>query len=476
MPQIIGREKQLATLARMLKTERPELVAVVGRRRVGKTFLVRNAYTGRLAFDLTGLQTGNTAIQLQAFHIAYNRAFPERAAEATPENWLAAFDRLATALEQGEETEKPVVFLDELPWLATPRSGFLEALGWFWNSWATKRSIVVVICGSAAAWMIRRVINDRGGLHNRVTELMHLEPFTLGETEAFCLARGIRLPRYHLLQLYMVMGGIPMYLDQLRPGRSAVENIQAICFDRDGYLRGEFSRLFASLFANYEKHVAIVRALAKRRIGLTRKALVETLGAKDGGGLTRSLDELIESGFVTVYQGYKKKRRDELYRLTDPYSLFYLTYLESLGRSSAVEFTQLSSLPSFRAWSDYAFETVCLLHVRQIRQALGISGVSTRVSSFYAKKDGERAGAQIDLLIERADDTIHLCEAKFTSTPLAINARLGEEFQKKAAVFAAVSGTTDHLLHTLLTTFPHKGQTTAHAIDRVVTLDALFRS
>ena len=450
------------------------MVAVIGRRRVGKTFLVRQTYAKQIAFDLTGLQTGSMNTQLQAFQLSFARTFPKWEGELAPKNWLEAFDRLARAVEKLESLEKPVVFLDELPWLATARSGFIEALGWFWNSWAVQRRVVVVICGSAASWMINKVINDRGGLHNRVTKMIHLEPFTLRETELFCQARNLRFPQYQLLQLYMIMGGIPMYLDQLRPGLSVTENVQNICFARDGFLRREFDRLFASLFSNYERHVAIVRTLAKKRIGLTRMALVEALNT-NGGSLTRTLNELMESGFLTVYQGYKKKRRDELYRLTDNYSLFYLTYLEKQGKSNAVEFTHLSGLPSWRAWSGYAFENICLTHVKAIKVALGISGLSTKTSSLYVRGGAETAGAQIDLLIERNDATVHLCEAKFTQAPLKLNSKLAKEMETKAAVFTHVSKANDHVLRTLLTIFPPEGDPGRYGIDRVVTMEDLFR-
>ena len=266
-----------------------------------------------------------------------------------------------------------------------------------------------------------------------------------------------------------------MYLDQLESGLSVTENIQAICFARDGYLRGEFSRLLSSLFNNYEKHTAIVRALANKRIGLTRTDLVKAVGEKDGGSFTRTLDELIESGFLSAYRGYQKNQRGELYRLTDHYSLFYLTYLEKLGRSRSTEFTELSSLPSWYSWAGYAFETVCLTHVKQIKHALGISGISTTVSSFYHRGGAGNPGAQIDLLIERRDATIHLCEAKFSKTPLPLTTGLAKDFRKKAGVFRSATGSTDHLLYTLLTTFPPQGDINNSEVDRVVTMDALFR-
>ena len=474
--KLVGRTKSIAILEQAAATERPEMIAVVGRRRVGKTFLVRETYKKRIAFELTGIQNGSLVDQLQNFNLTFARAFPKfEPTTPPPTDWLTAFDQLARALETLPKGRKPVVFLDELPWLGTRKSGFIKGLGYFWNSWASKQNIVVIICGSAASWMIDKVVNDKGGLHNRITQLIRLEPFTLAETELLCKYKKIRLPRYQLLQLYMVMGGVPMYLDQLQPGRSAAENIQAICFEPSGYLYSEFTRLFASLFENDEQHVAVVRALAKKRIGLTRGELVDQAKVPNGGSLTKLLNELDESGFITIYGSYRKRRRDRLYRLTDFYSLFYLTYIERLESQGSATFTQLSSLPAWRAWSGYAFENVCLAHVPQIKQSLGISGISTLTSSFYAAGTKDQAGAQIDLLIERADRTIHLCEAKFADRPLPLTRKLGDELRRKAEVFHERTGTNHYLLPTLLTTYPPRGSAAEFGVERVVVLDDLFK-
>lgn len=475
MIRLVGRKPQVKLLGEALRSRKPEMIALIGRRRVGKTFLVREVYREHIVFELTGLQDGNLSSQLQNFALSFGRAFPDEQLDAPPGNWLSAFDRLAKAIEPRlRQGSKPVVFLDELPWLGTRKSGFLQALGYFWNSWATRHELVVVICGSAASWMINKVINDKGGLHNRITRLIHLEPFTLAETEMLCHANNVRLPRYQITQVYMAMGGIPMYLEQLRPALSATQNIQAICFDRDGYLRREFNRLFASLFDNYEQHVTIVRALARKRVGLTKSALVAATGIADGGGLNRLLDDLAESGFITIYGSYRKKRRDRLYRLTDFYSLFYLTYIEKLGPGNQSQFTQLSSLPAWKSWSGYAFENVCLTHIPQIKKALGISGISTTAASFHAKGNATSAGAQIDLLIERADQTIHLCEAKFTDKPLKVSTALIKSMQQKCSVFAERTDTNAHLLSTLITTYPPKIDWVAKGIDAVVGLEDLF--
>jgi hypothetical protein len=370
---------------------------------------------------------------------------------------------------------KRVVFLDELPWLDTKRSGFITGLGYFWNSWAVNQNIVVVICGSAASWMIKKVVNDKGGLHNRITRRLFLYPFTLAETEEYCQAQHIKLSRFHLLQIYMVMGGIPMYLEQLKKGLSAIQNIQHICFDPNGYLYDEFERLFASLFTNYAQHVAIIRALANKRNGLTRQEIIAATKFTNGGLLTDILNELEQSGFIGIYNGYGKKVKDAVFRLTDFYTLFYLTFIEPLGKHSQVDFTQLSDLPKWKTWSGYAFENICLTHINPIRKALGINGISSSVSSFYAAASGGLNGAQIDLLIDRRDQSINICEIKFSQDMYEVSKQDVENIANKKFVFRHHTATQKHLFTTLITTFGAVNNSNrVNYIDQIVVLDDLF--
>lgn len=472
---LIGRKKYIEELEAAYKSSKPEMLALIGRRRVGKTYLVRQIYGERLDFELTGLQYGDTKRQLQNFLFAMEEYFPEYKLESPPSDWMTAFNELSKAIKKRNKEQKVVIFLDELPWLSTARSGFISALGFFWNSRASKQNIVVIICGSAASWMIKKIINNRGGLHNRITRLLYMYPFSLAETESYCQAKQIKLNRFQLLQLYMTMGGIPMYLDLLKPGLSAVQNIQEICFSETGYLRNEFDRLFASLFDNFEKHVSIVRTLGSKRKGLTRQEIIDQTKLSNGGGLTSVLEELEKSGFITAYGGYKKKRREVLYRLTDFYSHFYLTFLEKTGKSSMVEFTGLSDLPAWKTWSGYAFENICLAHISQIKKALGIRGIASSTATFFAKPKDGLPGAQIDLLIDRSDQTINICEAKFSQGQYELTKKAADNLQVKQDVFRYHTKSKKHLFSTLITTYGvvdnvHK----LNHIDQVVTMEDMF--
>ncbi|MDW8229925.1 MAG: ATP-binding protein, partial [Saprospiraceae bacterium] len=325
--ELIGRKEEKRALEMALASNRAELVAVIGRRRVGKTFLVRSVYGSRIVFEISGLQKGNTKAQLQNFALALRYSGLDDAME-TPRNWMQAFFDLSRLIEQRAYREKVVLFFDEFPWLATRRSDFLQGFSFFWNSWAVKKNVVVVICGSAASWMIHKVINDRGGLHNRVTRLLHLAPFNLREAEQFLHARGIYYPHFQTLELYLALGGIPMYLELLEPGLSPTENIHRLCFEPSGYLRQEFQNLYAALFERCEAHIAVVRALAAKRQGMNREALLRATKLTDGGAFSQVLDELTLSGFIGRFGAYGKKKRDAVYRLIDAYSLFYLNFIE----------------------------------------------------------------------------------------------------------------------------------------------------
>lgn len=473
--KVIGRTAQKQELKEALASNKPEMIALVGRRRVGKTYLVSQIYKDHIDFEITGLQYGNKREQLENFMLRMGKHFPNYELNAIPKSWLKAFDCLTQALESLNKDKKLVIFLDELPWLATRKSGFLTGLSYFWNSWAVKQHITVVVCGSAASWMIKKIINDRGGLHNRVTRLLYLYPFTLAETEAYCQDRNIRLSRYQILQLYMVMGGIPMYLDQIKPGLSAIQNIQKICFAPTGYLRNEFDRLFASLFNDYEKHISIIRALATKRKGLTRLELIKATKLTNSGKFTDILYELETSGFITTYGGYGKKIKESLHRLTDAYSLFYLTFLEPLGKNTHLDFTKMSDLPLWKTWSGYTFENICLIHINQIRNALSIAGITSSVSSFIARPKEGLPGTQIDLLIDRSDQSINVCEIKFSTENYLLTKKDVENIKTKKQVFQYHTKTKKHLFTTIITTMgivenSHKLNT----VDQMVILDDLF--
>ena len=476
MNSLIGRQEEQRILQKALTSSEAEMVAVIGRRRVGKTFLVETVCKEQLAFEITGLQKEPMLKQLRNFQDQLSEYSQSTLPVKLPKDWQEAFQLLRTYLKTKVGNQKKVIFFDELPWLATHKSGFLSAFGYFWNSWAAKQNIVVVICGSAAAWMIQKVVNDKGGLHNRITKRIHLEPFTLAETATYLQSRNIDFNHYQIVQLYMAMGGIPHYLKEVENGRSAIQNIDAICFSKNGLLRDEFLRLYPSLFSNPDKHFAIVRALAKKRQGLTRKELIQASKISDGGGLSKALKELIHSGFISIFPTFGKKQRGKLYRLTDEYSLFYLQFIENKEHQGKEIWQHLSQSPVYRAWSGYTFESICLKHIESIKNALKIGGIYSFASSYYQQGNHTQRGVQIDLLIDRNDQVINLFEIKFYQEPFTITKAYADQLRQKMAAFRTHTKTRKQLFWVLLSTFGlNDNKHSLGLISQTLTIEDLFR-
>lgn len=449
----VGREKEKAILQEALNSREAEMVAVIGRRRVGKTYLIKETFKDKILFEVTGLQAAPLKEQLENFAYSLTKQSKSSLPVATPSSWLRAFMLLIDYLEGFEYEEKKVVFLDELSWLATHKSGFLRALGFFWNSWAVNQHIVIVICGSAASWMIQKVVNHRGGLHNRITKRIFLQTFTLAETKAYLDSSGAQFNTYQIIQLYMALGGVPHYLKEIKAGKSAVQNIDEICFSPNGLLRDEFERLYPSLFENAENHISAIRALASSQQGLTRNQIIQLGRLPEGGSTSRLLQELVQSGFISAYYPFGKKKKDLLYRLTDEYSLFYLQFIENKKQEGAGTWQHLSQTQSYKTWSGYAFENICLKHIPAIKKALGISGVYSLSSSFYKKGTATEPGAQIDLLIDRNDQVINLFEIKFYAKEYQLTKDYAEQLRQKMNIFQETTQTRKQLFLTLITTF-----------------------
>ena len=466
---IIGRQKEISKLQKFYKSRKSEFIALYGRRRVGKTYLIRQIFQQEMTFHLTGLANVGKKAQLAQFHSALVKYFPKNEGNTPTEDWFIAFRQLIASIENENSTKKKVIFLDELPWLDTRRSNFLSGLEHFWNSWASARTdILLIVCGSAASWMIKNLLNNRGGLHNRVTGRIKLEPFNLSETEAFLKDKGIAYNRYQVVLLYMVFGGIPFYLEQIDNGLSAMQNINELCFERNAPFRTEYNNLYASLFNHSERHVAVVEALANKKKGLNRQEIIKLSKLPNGGGLTRILKELEESSFIRKYRSIGKKERESMYQLTDLYSLFYLNFIKSSSADDENFWTNAIESPMFRAWSGYAFEMVCLHHISAIKDALKIGGVQTSVASWHS------SAAQIDLLIDRKDQVINLCEMKFSIHPFAIDKKYAANLRNKIGSFKADTNTKKAIFLTIISTYGLANNQYAGMVQNDLTMDILF--
>jgi uncharacterized protein len=475
----IGREREQATFREIFASNEAELVAVYGRRRVGKTFMIRELLNDALCFELVGQRDGPIESQLDNFSAALTAAAKSPLPLAPPRTWEEAFAQLRTFLERLPATKKKrVVFFDELPWLSSRRSRFLHVFEHFWNSWAVKqRNLVVVVCGSAATWMIKNLIAATGGLHHRVTRKLRLEPFALHETKALLSSRGAALNDYQVLELAMVMGGIPHYLKEVRRGESAAQAIDRICFASEGLLHDEFRLLYASLFDDGERYEQLVRSLASKRSGLTRDELLSATGRSSGGSTTRMLTELEESGFVKAQPQFGNVAKETVYRLVDEYSLFYLQWIERYRGTGAGAWLSRRSSPAFRAWSGLAFEALCLKHVHKLKRAIGIEAVETVETVWRSPRPkGRERGAQVDLVIDRRDQTISLCELKFSEGEYVIDKAYAAELREKREAFQRATQTRKALQLAFVTTYGVKANPYRdELIARTVEMGALFQ-
>lgn len=478
---IIGRKQEISELNDLYNSGKAQLVAVYGRRRVGKTFLVDEALKGRITFRHAGLSPNNeesgkkNLLKDQLKHFYYSLLMHGMKRSKQPASWLDAFFMLENHLSTIDNGSRQVVFLDELPWLDTPRSGFLTAFEAFWNTWGCHRdNLMVIVCGSANSWILDNLINDTGGLYGRTTYEIKLSPFTLKETEDFFRSKEIRMSRYDIAQCNMILGGIPYYLGYFVKNYSLAQNIDRLFFSEKPKLHNEFDRLFASVFRTPEVIKKIIRLLATRHGGFTRKEIISRLEFNDGGDVSDLLEALIASDFIVRYTPFGKTTREDHYRLIDPFCLFYLKYVFGKNVADTNFWSNNQMSQSVVGWRGVAFEDLCIRHISQIKKALGISGVVTSQSNWVVPGNDKETGMQIDLIINRNDNVINMCEMKFYNEDFIVNGeynrkissrmnKIHEEVPKRFAVHS-----------TLITTYGLSYNEYSGAFQQVITLEDLF--
>ncbi len=444
MEVLIGRNSETQELEKRFNSGKPEFVAIYGRRRIGKTYLIKNVFAKRLAFYMTG--TYDAARKEQLTHFARQYSEYTGGYCTVPNDWGEAFELLKSLIKTYKK-KRAVVFLDELPWLDSRKSGFLKELELFWNSWGSDcNNLMLIVCGSSTTWMTSKIIGDRGGLHNRLTKRMYLAPFNIGEVAQYLRSRNIDWSSKQIAECYMVMGGTPYYLSLLDKSKTLNANVDALYFNKHGELRTEYGFLFRSLFNDSTIYSKITEILSKTSDGLTLKEIAEHLETSKGGSLSAVLKNLCDCDFLAEYHAFGKKQRDTIYKLVDFYSLFYLKFVKNGILSN---WTSTPDDPVCKTWFASAFELLCFYHIDYIKRALGISGVATEISSW--RYNGAEGGAQIDLVIDRRDDVINLCEIKFSRLPYVITSQYAEYLEERKELFCTVTKTRKSLRITMIT-------------------------
>ena len=461
---IIGRKAELSLLKEAYQSKKAEFLAVYGRRRVGKTYLIREFFQKQngLFFQVSGIQYAKSSEQLMEFKKEIQRTFYSslKATQIeTPKSWLAAFEMLQEAITLFGQRQKIVLFFDEFPWMAIRKDKLLQALDYYWNRyWSTQKNIKLIICGSAASWIIENILNNKGGLHNRVTRRIPIEPFALKETKTYLNYHGLHYDNYSILQLYMCIGGIPYYLEMLKKGLSAIQNINQLCFQRKGTLMDEFHNLFKALFNQGAMHEDIIKIIAAKQEGASRDEIETALKTK-GGTLTLWLKELEQAGFISTFTPWGRKY-GTYYKMTDEYTLFYLTWIEPLRKSGLpiepkTSYWEVAAhTPRWKYWAGHAFETVCYKHLSSVRKMLNIpEGAVASTWRYIAPKKSKLLGAQIDLVFDRNDNIINICEIKHTSAPFKIDKSYAVVLENKRNVYQAITKTNKQVVISMITTF-----------------------
>ncbi|MBR5638977.1 MAG: AAA family ATPase [Muribaculaceae bacterium] len=471
---LIGREKEKQSLIEAAANEYSQFIAVYGRRRVGKTFLIRETFNYKFAFQFTGAARTSTKKQLARFRQALKeQGLKDVALSIT--NWLSAFAELRRLINQMPNGKK-VIFFDELPWMDAPRSDFLSELESFWNGWASARKdIVFIVCGSSTSWMVKKIIKNKGGLHNRLTHRIALKPFSLRLCEQLVQYLNIEMTRKQVLEAYMIFGGVPYYWTLLKPGASLAQEVDRLIFNEDGELHDEFSMLYSSLFSNPEPFMAVISILAAKKMGMTRKELVKAGKFSNNGRFSEVLHDLEWCGFIRSYSMPGRIVKEDIYQLIDSFTLFYYTFLH--GKHPGHNFwLTMQDKPQYNTWCGLAFERVCLWHVEQIKSTLGIAGILTNEYAWRYTGNKEKGipGTQIDLLIQRSDGITDLCEIKYSSELYAITASYDKELNTKKAVFSRITKTRNAVHIVMVTTFGLARNKYFGTIQNEINIDDLF--
>ena len=470
---LTGRNREIKRLDRVMEETEAQLIIVYGRRRVGKTYLINEYFDYDFDFKFTGSYSQSKQTQLKNFMSELNHYSKDD--YSVPKDWTEAFVMLRDYLETKDMGKKQIVFFDEMPWMDNQRSGFLPAFEWFWNAWASsRRNLVFVVCGSAASWLTDKIEKNKGGLYNRATCKLQLQPLDLHDVEEYLKSRNIEWSRYDIMLCYMIMGGIPYYLRLLDKELTLNENIDELFFRKGAELYDEFDQLYRTLFKPGDQYIKIVEALSKKRMGLTRSEIASKTKLPENGVLTKKLNDLIKSGFVRLNPVYKHESRDMRYQLSDYYTKFYFSFVKENAGKNTHMWSVTNDDRQRSAWQGFTFEQICKDHMEQIKKGLGISAVRSEVWSWTKRGNDTEKGAQIDIVIDRADRVISLCEAKFYSREYELKKNDDEDLKTKVSVFREETKINKTIQVVMITTYGVKKNKYSNYVGRVIDIDKLF--
>ena len=493
---MIGRKKEIKLLNEICDLEESSLVAIYGRRRIGKTYLVNHMFKKYrqdcLFFEFTGAYDGDKRGQIDNFiDQVYEWFYVEPSFEI--KSWSDAFRFLKRTIDKEikkrDSNEKVIVFLDEVPWIdRSNKGGFLSALGYFWNTWCEPReNVVLILCGSNSSWIRDKILkNARGSLYQRVTHQISMYPFDLKETKAYLLEqKGFMIDNKTVTDIYMIFGGVAKYLSFLNPNESSAENIDRVFFSIHGSMYREYDELFSSLFADKSDYYkSVIELLCTRRSGFSLSDISKAFNEKLGGKLRLAIAELEECGFIKGLSKYGNSVRGVNYMIVDPYILFHHKWIKGFSRNDIATlpnnyWLHKSSSQSYAVWSGYAFEIVVMVNIRLYLNAIGRLGFFSGVYHWqHMAKSEDEQGAQIDMVVNYGNNIFDILECKYYNSEYVISKEYAKNIKNKLSMFkkyGLYSKQKSELRLVFLTSYGVKMNAEAHSLNiSRVCLDDLF--
>jgi len=431
--KFIGRKKELESLDLLLKKKSASLVVIRGRRRVGKSRLIKEFVSDKKHWIFSGIPPvpGITKQrQLDAFsaQVAHNLGMPK----IQVSEWLEHFNFLG----QQAKGQKIVIVFDEISWMGSEDPDFLGQLKTAWDlTFSENPELIFILCGSVSSWIEDNILKSTGFV-GRISVDMVLEELSIAESGEFWGARKNKVSPYEKFKMLSVTGGIPKYLEEIIATQSAEDNIHRLCFQSDGLLFREFDQIFSDLFSKRaQTYSDIVKTLAHS--SLTLDEVCEKLDVEKSGSVSSCLDDLELAGFIqedcTWNLSSKAESHLKKFRLKDNYLRFYLRYIEPNKEKIAKGLFESKSfmlMPGWESVMGLQFENLVINNLKSLCKILRIDLLDiANAGPFFQRATQRQKGCQIDLMIQTKHNTLYVCEIKFSTSD--IKSSVVEEMERK---------------------------------------------
>jgi hypothetical protein len=433
----VGRKNELRMLNDAYRSGKDELVVLYGRRRIGKSSLVKRfAEKKKAYYEFEALEGETTPGQINHFLQQLKKQIDDPILDSVRfANWEQVFTYLTEKVINRKSKVKKILFLDELPWMAAGRIRLVSLLKYYWdNHWKSKH-VMLILCGSVASFMVKKVLHSNA-LYGRTTIEILLKGFS-PEEAARLLSK--KRSREETLNYQLVFGGVPKYLEQINTSQSFNKNMNTLCFSPHGIMLKEVERIFYSQFREPRTYLKIINLLKNGIFSLSE--ISSKTKIPSGGGLKQYLKNLERAEMIRSYIPFDRSGNSKFkkYTLADEFLVFFFKYmgpnLRVIKESSSRRLFETLTQNSFDSWLGFAFERFCLKHAGLLALVMDFAD-DILLASPYFKKNDERF--QIDLLYQRADRVITVCEIKHQNIKIGTN--IIPEMQRKCALLKVPRG------------------------------------